>query len=137
MSERDFLEWSQREPNRVLVFRVIDRFGDYGLTGIAGLTILNDGAELVDFVLSCRVMGRGVEHTMLHTIVAESKAAGATHVLAAPVPTPRNQPCRSFFENESGFRTSNDSDVQTWDTSEDYPMPKHVDLELKCGSAVE
>ena len=46
--------------------RVADRLGDAGLTGIVSVEVDGRRRTLVDFVLSCRVMGRRVEETMLH-----------------------------------------------------------------------
>jgi acyl carrier protein len=82
-----------------LTVEVTDRFGSYGLTG---LTIFRAGIEalLVDtFLLSCRVLGRGVEHRLLAKLGEIAVSRGLLRVEIPFVPTPRNQPALMFLEN--------------------------------------
>ena len=44
---------------------VKDRFGDYGLVGALVCTVRDDVVQADIFLLSCRVLGRGVEDRML------------------------------------------------------------------------
>ena len=64
------------------VFQVADRFGEYGVTGLAGLALDGDCAIVTDFVVSCRVMGRGVENAMLHVLTEYAGHHGASRVEA-------------------------------------------------------
>jgi FkbH-like protein len=61
LTREELWNWSRQPGNTLMVFRVSDKFGDYGLVGIASLS-LQEGARpiagVVDFILSCRVMGR-------------------------------------------------------------------------------
>src|SRR5207248_5467611 len=66
MIKEELQNWNQQPENTVLIFRVSDKFGDYGLVGVASFVLRDGNANVVDFVLSCRVMGRKVEETMLH-----------------------------------------------------------------------
>jgi FkbH-like protein len=78
---------------------VVDRFGDYGLTGVV-LFSLNEDALLIDtFLLSCRVLGRGVEHRVMATLAEEAERHGLSFVVAKLEPTSKNQPARDFLEN--------------------------------------
>ena len=74
--------WADDPRHTLLTFRVADRFGDYGLTAIVGLTIADGVGHLTDYLLSCRVMGRRVEETMLHVAVARCRAQGARQLVA-------------------------------------------------------
>jgi acyl carrier protein len=72
---------------------VKDRFGDYGFTG---LLVIQDG--IVDtFLLSCRVLGRGVEHAVVRWL-GEHFAALTLEL----IPTARNAPARSFLQELTG-----------------------------------
>jgi len=79
--------------------RVADRFGDYGLVGeIAAL--VHDRALVVDtLLLSCRVLGRGVEHAMLRRLGKLAESLGLETVALPYVATARNVPARAFAEN--------------------------------------
>ena len=47
---------------------VSDRFGDYGLVGVMIFGARGEALEVDTFLLSCRVLGRGVEHRMLNEL---------------------------------------------------------------------
>ena len=85
---------------------VRDRFGDYGLVGV---TIVRDdpAARVVDtMLLSCRVLGRGVEHRMLAAIGRGAREAGLADVVIPLVRTRKNQPAADFLDGVAGpFRS--------------------------------
>jgi FkbH-like protein len=86
----------------VYSLNVTDRFGDQGLTGVA-LVRVGGKAWIIDsFLLSCRVLGRGVEDALLAHVVASAKAAGARLLHGVFVPTAKNAPARGFYP-ERGF----------------------------------
>jgi FkbH-like protein len=128
--------WAAANGNELLVFRVIDRFGDYGLVGIAGLRIDSDKptASIEDLVLSCRVMGRRVEETMLCVIAERARMLGAKTLIADFVPTSRNQPCRSFLE-QSAMRAESGGERFWLNLSNQLPRPKAVNLISRIGEA--
>jgi FkbH-like protein len=64
LTEPELLAWSQHADREFWTITVADRFGDAGLTGLLGMEYEGELAHVVDFVLSCRVMGRKVEETM-------------------------------------------------------------------------
>ena len=105
-----------------------DRFDDYGLTGLASLAVTQSEGHVADFVLSCRVMGRGVEQTMLHALAEESRSRGLKRLVATYSPTPRNGPCKAFFDEASGFARSDDGLRYVWDLAKPYAPPGHVDV---------
>jgi predicted enzyme involved in methoxymalonyl-ACP biosynthesis len=54
-------------------------------------------ARIMDFVMSCRVMGKKVEEAVLGYTLQQARAMGAEHVAAPLFDGPRNLPARSFF----------------------------------------
>jgi len=74
-----------------------DRFGDHGLVGAAVLV----KGEIVGLVLSCRVLGLGLEHRLMQHILHTMKAAGIA-VTARIVETSRNAPVRNIYR-DNGF----------------------------------
>jgi FkbH-like protein len=82
----------------VLAVHVADRFGSYGLTGVV---IFGTGADalVVDtFLLSCRVLGRGVEHRMLAALGRTAMQRNLPVVEVPFVRAPRNLPALLFLE---------------------------------------
>lgn len=129
LTAKELSAWAAIEGRQLLVFRVADRFGDYGLVGVAGLRM--DSRRLTvhveDLVLSCRVMGRRVEQTMLHVIAQRARTLGARTLIADLLPTSRNQPCRSFLL-QSGMRVESPGDRFSLELSNELSRPQAVKL---------
>jgi FkbH-like protein len=126
LSAAELMQWASEPTHSVLTFRVADRFGDMGVTGIVGLERDGVDARLSDFLLSCRVMGRNVEKTLLHVAVSHARAQGATRLIADFRPTARNRPCLDFFCG-CGFQAINQYRF-AWKLDEDFQRPAHVAL---------
>ena len=70
--------------------RLADKFADHGLIAVA-LAEAKGGALAIDTLLmSCRVIGRGVEALVLAELAARATARGCARVEGAYVPTERN-----------------------------------------------
>ncbi len=84
---------------RCYTAEVSDRFGEYGLVGV--LMVQTRIVELyVDtFLLSCRALGRGVEHRMLSAIAEEALDHGIYTVTVPFRPTAKNLPARQFLDS--------------------------------------
>src|SRR5581483_11117937 len=81
---------------------VRDRFGDYGLVG-AMMYRAGNGCLTVDtFLLSCRVLGRGVEHRMLRHVGEIARGKQLSRVDVQFIPTKKNAPALSFLDNVAG-----------------------------------
>jgi FkbH-like protein len=132
LTKEELWTWSREAGNSTVVFRVSDKFGDYGLVGMASLS-QNAGsqaeARILDFILSCRVMGRKVEETMLHVLTTLAQSKEIQRLRAAHVPTPKNQPCRRFLEN-AGLLSSGSESAFTMDLKEVFPKPPSIHLVL-------
>jgi FkbH-like protein len=78
---------------------VRDRFGDYGLTGV--MIVRNEADALVadTFLLSCRALGRGVEHRMAARLGEIARERGLARVEIPFVEAQRNRPARLFLES--------------------------------------
>jgi FkbH-like protein len=126
MTQSEFAAWSAVANHQVRVFHVSDRFGDSGLAGILSAEINSGRCQIVDFVLSCRVMGRKVEETMLHVVTRYARAVQIRQVCAVYVPTARNAPCHSFFQ-KSGLCAQSETEF-TWDTVREYPLHPAIRL---------
>ncbi len=130
LTKQELWDWSLENGNSMLVFRVSDKFGDYGLVGIASFRLGSGSqtdARIVDFILSCRVMGRKVEETMLHVLAVSAKAVRAKFLYAEYLPTPRNQPCLAFLRG-SGLTNRDEAAAFAWNLRQDYVKPSAVTL---------
>jgi FkbH-like protein len=127
LTQAELEAWLQAEPGRGLTaLNVADRFGDLGLTGILSWRQDGDALELVDFVLSCRAMGRGAERTMAHLAVEAARAGGKATVRARYLRTERNRPCLIFWQG-SDF-TEVEPGLFEWDAGQPYALPPALTL---------
>jgi len=87
----------QSEQRECLVVEVSDRFGDYGLVGAI---IYESGANAIKvdtFLLSCRALGRRVEHQMLAKLGKIALERGIDRVDISYIANSRNQPAMDFL----------------------------------------
>ena len=125
MTEIQLLDWLAEQQNRrAVALTVADRFGNLGLTGFVSWQMCGADLEIVDFILSCRAMGRQVENLMTHLAVEAARESYLRSVIARLVPTPRNAPCLDFWR-KSGF-TEREPNTFVWDASQAYPKPTFI-----------
>jgi FkbH-like protein len=89
----------QDAGSSVLRVRVRDRFGDYGLVGLVIVDGMGDALVVDTLLLSCRVLGRGVEHAILRRLGVIAGERALHHVDLRFVATAKNEPARAFVEN--------------------------------------
>lgn len=99
LAAAELFTWAQAEGHALWTFRVTDKFGDYGLCGISSLVQNGARGQMLDFLLSCRVMGRGVEEAMLATVAQHARDSGCELVWAEYIPSARNQPCGKWLQS--------------------------------------
>jgi FkbH-like protein len=129
MSESELVQWASADRHKVLAFRVADRFGDSGLTGILTLDFDGATATITDFILSCRVIGRQVEEAMLAVAVECARRAGSEQLLAKFIATAKNKPCHEFWMR-SGFDRDDPGHTFTWKVGREYSRPSSVELSV-------
>jgi amino acid adenylation domain-containing protein/FkbH-like protein len=100
-SEADVADLA-RQGKECLVFELRDRFGDYGLVGVAIFSSTGDAVVADSMLLSCRAFGRRVEHRMLERLGAIAQDRGIPYVDVLFRPTPKNQPARDFLRSIPG-----------------------------------
>ncbi len=81
-----------------LQIRLLDRFGDNGIIAIVIGRVSEPGTVVIDtWLMSCRVLGRGVERTTLNLVAAQALALGATRLVGEYVPTKKNGMVRDHY----------------------------------------
>ncbi|HXM43195.1 MAG TPA: HAD-IIIC family phosphatase [Bryobacteraceae bacterium] len=98
-SESDIQALLESGKAECLAVHVSDRFGSYGL---AGAMIFRGGVDAISidtFLLSCRALGRGVEHRMLAALGQLARQRGLAAVEARYVRSQRNRPALLFLES--------------------------------------
>lgn len=82
--------------------KVMDKFGDLGITGISIIDIDKDKAYINSFLLSCRILGRKIENEFLKIIINEMYKKNILTITAEYIPTKKNIQVCDFYSN-NGF----------------------------------
>jgi FkbH-like protein len=127
VSEQELQVWLDEGRRKLWTFRVKDKFGDSGLTGILSLEVESDAARIVDFVLSCRVMGRNVEHAMVAFASQYCATLGLHELRANYIATAKNKPCLAFWLS-SGFAIGSEENRFSWLLAQVYPSPPGIKM---------
>jgi FkbH-like protein len=78
---------------------VADRFGTYGLVGVMMVETERTEMRLDTMLLSCRALGRGVEHRMLASLGQIAAERGIPKITTELRRTTKNRPAQQFFES--------------------------------------
>lgn len=77
---------------------VRNRFGDSGLTGVLVMRADGDAVHIDNFLMSCRVLGQGVEFSLWSAVIDRARARGATRITADFIATAKNAQVRDFYD---------------------------------------
>ncbi|MDO8571095.1 MAG: hypothetical protein Q7R79_00260, partial [bacterium] len=83
--------------DRIITGEVSDTFGGYGVVILAILSFSKGRAVLDSFLMSCRVMGRGVEQAFLTYIIRSLHKEGVKKLSAQFIPTAKNKPAATML----------------------------------------
>jgi amino acid adenylation domain-containing protein/FkbH-like protein/thioester reductase-like protein len=124
--------WERRELE-VIVVHVRDRFGDYGLVGAVLFRCAPEAMDIDTMVLSCRALGRRVEHRIINELGRIASERGLSRLALRYVETPRNAPAREFLDKSfAAFRGEPRSEGQKREVP--FVVPAQYALNLRAGS---
>jgi FkbH-like protein len=98
-SEPEIINLLTKENYSCLITYVSDRFGDYGLVGVLIYKTEKDRISVDTFLLSCRVLGRGVEHRILSELGSVAIEKGLNTVEINYLESKKNKPALDFIES--------------------------------------
>jgi len=126
--EEDIIKFSSDNNMIVGCAQIEDKFGDSGITN-AFIIEKNDKEWKIDtFLLSCRIIGRGIEDAIISHILNEAKNQGVEKIRADFIPTKKNSPAEAFLPN-CGFKKENGYWI--YDLNDSIKTPDHLLLEVE------
>lgn len=112
--------------------RLTDRFGDNGMVAVSVGEVKGDVCELALLLLSCRVLGRGMELAMVDEIARAAIARGVRRIRGTYRPTSKNAMVRDFYATMGFAKVAEDAQGNsTWelDVSGGYAgRNKHIEV---------
>ena len=91
-----------KEGWQIFALRAKDRFGDNGITGTIMLKPCESCYEIDTFLLSCRILGKGIESAFLLSVLNELRHEGIRGIKSSFIPTAKNAQTATFYE-QLGF----------------------------------
>jgi FkbH-like protein len=89
--------------------RLRDRFADHGIISVVIADKGTTAWSIDTWVMSCRVLQRRVEETIMAQLAKTAAASGATELLGTFIPTARNKLVENFFERQGFDRKHTDA----------------------------
>jgi FkbH-like protein len=129
------IRWSEQqcqaafaEGTSFFAFEVKDRFTPYGLVGV----VVVKGTHVGQFVMSCRVVGMGVELAALATIfdIVRARHPGAEPITASLEHTPANTLAQDLW-SRCGFKEH----AGLWQSGDLPACPAHVQITSRPAAA--
>jgi FkbH-like protein len=110
----DLAHLTQAPGTSVLWAELSDRLGAYGLVGCAIVTLRGESAVIDAFLLSCRVLGRGVEDALANRIGRAAGELGATTLVGTYVPSERNAQVADLYPRLGFTEVESEGDTRHW-----------------------
>jgi FkbH-like protein len=121
-----------------LQLRLVDRFGDNGMISVLIGRVDDDGSavEIDTWLMSCRVLGRGVEQSALNVLVSEANRLGASRLIGEYRPTAKNGMVREHYR-KLGFEAlpAGVNGVSRWALAVDRFTPFNLAMKVIEDSA--
>jgi FkbH-like protein len=95
---RSQVEALMRDATRLAAYvRLVDRFGDNGLISVFFARASGRELWIEEWLMSCRVLKRGVEQLLCNYVVEKARGMGMTHLHGVYIPTPANKLVRDHY----------------------------------------
>ena len=105
----DIERMAAEEQYVTLYGRLSDRFGDNGLIAVTIAEQKGQALHILLWLMSCRVLKRGMEQVMLDALVAKAQARGITEIYGYYYPTKKNKMVAGLYES-FGFEKESEAE---------------------------
>ena len=113
-SEADIKQMQNSEYYVCLCGRLKDKFGDNGIVSVVAGKIEGEILNIQLWLMSCRVLKRGMEDAMMNELVNQARARGVRVIRGYYYPTAKNQMVKDFYIDK-GFTRIEESDERIVD----------------------
>jgi len=126
--EEQIKEFVKDETMIVGCSEIEDKFGENGITNVFIIKTKPNEWIIDTFLLSCRIMGRGIEEGIIGKILEIAKNKGIEKITATFIPTEKNKPAENFLKNY-GFEKEKENWIFLLKNK--IKIPDYLEVELK------
>jgi FkbH-like protein len=100
------------DPDRYQLRQItfIDKFGSYGLISCIILEKKGNLSFIDTWVMSCRVLKRGIEYMALNSVIKAAKEWGCDLIVGEYIPSAKNSPVKNLY-GDLGFHCTEQSSI--------------------------
>lgn len=102
-SEAVIENYRNEEDKKVLAVKLEDKFSKYGIISCIILEKRNDECFIDTWLMSCRVLKRGIEYLVFEKILEIAKEWNCSTVVGEYIPTAKNKMVKDFYDG-LGFK---------------------------------
>jgi len=114
-----------------LQVRLADIFGDNGMISVVVCRPAGDGVWEIDtWLMSCRVLGRKVEHMVLREVLAHAHAAGIHKLRGVYRPTERNKLVVDHYARLGFTKLGEESGLTRWELLVDCAQTESAPIKI-------
>lgn len=118
-TEKEITDFIATDTNQCVTVRVSDRFGNYGLVGVLFYQKTGGKMLLESLLLSCRTLGKGVEHKIMNYLASKALEQGIQEIHVSFISSPKNTPAFNFLKSIPLLRQENNGSVELYVYSTD------------------
>lgn len=108
-TESDIKNIAESDEYITRYYTLRDKFGDHGLVSVLIMKKISEDTLFVDtWLMSCRVLKRGMEDFIINQMVSAAKNEGFTSIVGEYIPTNKNAMVRDIYE-KMGFTRLEDN----------------------------
>lgn len=98
-TEAEIEQIAKDDKYLTLSFSLKDKFGDYGLISVVIAEKQDEKTLFLDtWLMSCRVLKRGMEEFIINRVIEMAKENGFLKVVGEYIPTPKNAMVEKIYE---------------------------------------
>lgn len=131
-TEDDIRTMADDAAGLCLYGKLADKFGDNGLVTVVAGRQEGETLCLRLWLMSCRVLKRGMEDAMMDALVADAAARGVRWIEGYYYPTAKNAMVRDFYAGMGFAKTAEEADGSTtWRLAVAEYEPKHPHMKIE------
>ena len=131
-SESEIEAMQAAEDHICLYGKLEDKFGDNGVVSVVAGKIEGTALHVRLWLMSCRVLKRGMEDAMLNALVSDAKARGLGRIVGYYFPTAKNGMVKDFYQR-MGFSLlqENEKGETVWSLGLGEYVPRSPAMEIQ------
>lgn len=131
-SEDDIRSMAEDPAWLCLYGKLVDKFGDNGVVTVVAGQAEGETLHLRLWLMSCRVLKRGMEDAMMDAVVADAAARGLKTIRGYYYPTAKNGMVKEFYAEMGFARVDEDAEGNTtWELDVESYTPRHPHMKIE------